>query len=347
VFLGGNPLTPNADYQSGLDDPTYFPDTGMTKIGSDTSSIMGYLKQQDALVIVKDGGSIDSGAFIRTAELSADGKAIFPVKAGVSGVGAVSKYAFANLRDDPLFLSREGVFAIVPRDVTLQRSAEERSFFVNARLTKEPGLREAVCAVWKSYYLISVNGNCYAADSRQKTAGGDPPGFAYEWYFWTNIPARVFLEHDGELYFGTADGRVCKFNTDIAGTERYNDDGAPITARWSTKAEDFGTFTRRKTLVKRGCGLLIKPYTRSSVRVSVIAEDGIERMIRSGTMDLFGDADEYGIEAVSGGQVKTVPFNTKVKKFILLTLVFQNDTVNEGFGVFGAELMYTIGKYVK
>jgi hypothetical protein len=330
-----------------LDDPTYFPDTGVTRIGSDTSPIVGYLRQQDALVIVKDGSSVDSGVFIRTAEITTDNKAIFPVKAGVAGIGAVSKYAFANLRDDPLFLSHEGVFAIVSRDVTQQRSAEERSFFVNAKLTKEPDLNEAAAVVWKSYYLLAVNGNCFAADGRQKAVTGSGEQFGYEWYFWTNIPAMVFLEHDGELYFGTADGRICKFNTDIEGTERFNDDGSAIFASWCTKTEDFGAFTRRKTLVKRGCGLLIKPYTRSSVQIYAASQDGAERMIRSGTMDLFGFADESGVQAESGGQVKTVPFNTKVKNFILLTLAFKNDTVNEGFGVFGAELMYTMGRYVK
>lgn len=41
------------------------------------------------------------------------------------------------------------------------------------------------------------------------------------------------------------------------------------------------------------------------------------------------------------------PFNTKVKKFILLQLIFENDAVNEGFGVYGAEVQYTVGNYVK
>ncbi|OQB25860.1 MAG: hypothetical protein BWY11_00136 [Firmicutes bacterium ADurb.Bin182] len=347
VFLAGNPDTPNTDYQSGLDDPTFFPDTGITKMGSDTSAIMGYLKHHDTMAVVKEDNRQDSEIFIRTAEMTDDKKVIFPVRQGVKGIGAVSRHAFANLRDDPLFLAREGVFALVSEVITQQKSTQERSFFVNSRLANEPGLNEAAAAVWRSYYVLCVNGSCYVADGRQKTGNSTTEQFGYEWYYWTNIPARVFLEHDGELYFGTADGRICKFNTDIPGVSRFNDDGAPIKAFWGTKADDFGAFTRRKTLTKRGCGLLVKPYTRSSVHVYVLTEDGIEKMIRSKTMDLFGFADDIGAELNTDQPVQVVPFNTKVKKFVLLMLVFENDTVNEGFGVFGAELQYALGKYVK
>ena len=258
-FLSGNPEYQNWDWQSGLDDPTYFPDTGYTKIGADTSAVMGYIKQYDTMTIIKNSNEQDAELFLRTATFTDDNKVIFPVKQGAKGVGAVSIAAFSTLRDDPLFLSKEGVFAIASSSVNQERVLQDRSFYVNSKLTKEEGLDKAVSVVWNGYYILCVNGHCYVADSRQRTGDSRTEQYSYEWYYWTNIPAVMFLENGGDLYFGTSDGRVCKFNTDITGVSRFNDDGDPIVARWSTKYDTFGTFTRRKTLVKKGSGVMIKP----------------------------------------------------------------------------------------
>lgn len=349
LFFSGNPDYKNWDWQSGLDDPTYFPDTGYTQIGADTSAIMGYLKQYDTLTVIKNDNDQDAELFLRTAEMTDEGRVIFPVKQGAKGVGAVSKYAFATLRDDPLFLAREGVYAIASTSVGQERVLQDRSFYVNAQLARESNLADAVSAIWNGYYVLCVNGHCYVADSRQRTGASQTEQYSYEWYYWTNIPARVFMEHSGALYFGTADGNVCKFNTDVSGVSRFSDDGAPIVARWATKADTFGTFTRRKTLVKKGSGVMIKPYTRSSVKVYVATDRQHERLIRTALMDIFDFSDidfsRFTFNTLDTPQVK--PFNTKVKKFIVLQLIFENDALNEGFGVYGAEVQYTVGNYVK
>ena len=349
IFVSGNPDEQNVDWQSGLDDPTYFPDTGYTKIGADTSAIMGYLKQYETLLILKNDNEQDAEIFIRTAEISEDGTVLFPVKQGVKGVGAISKYAFCSLRDDPLFLTREGVFALATTTITQQRATQDRSYYVNAQLTKEPNLSSAVATVWNGLYVLCVNNVCYVADSRQRTGYSSTEQYGYEWYYWTNIPARVFLELDGELYFGTSEGKVCKFNTDRPNMDRYNDDGEAILARWATKLDDFGTFMRRKTMVKKGAGVMIKPYTRSSINIYVATEKEYEKLIKTATMDIFTFADiDFGRFTFNTLDVpQVVPFNKKVKKFITMQLIFENNVKDEGFGVYGAELQYTIGNFVK
>lgn len=352
VFLSGNPDYPDYDWQSGLDDPTYFPDTGYTKIGSETSAIMGYLKQFDSQTIIKSDNNQDAEIFIRTAEMLEDGSVIFPVRQGVKGVGAVSKYAFASLKDDPLFLGREGVFGITSTAVQYERSIQNRSYFVNNQLVNEPNLSEAVATVWNGYYILVVNGKAYVADSRKASGQTDTGDISYEWYFWINIPARVIFEYAGELYFGTEDGRLCKFNTDISGMEKFNDDGEPIHARWSTKMDDFGTIVRRKTLTKKGCGVMIKPYTRSSVTVFVASDTSHETTIQrmnSAAMDIldFSDIDftRFTFNTLDTPQV--VPLNKKIKKFIVLQLIFENKELNEGFGIYGIQVQYAVGGYVK
>lgn len=349
MFFSGNPSEKNIDWQSGLDDPSYIPDTGYTKVGADTSAIMGYLKQYNTLSIIKNDNEQDAQVFLRTAEMQADGKVIFPVQQGIKGVGAVSKYAFGTLRDDPLFLAREGVYALASTSVTQERIIQDRSFFVNAKLRRESGLENAVSVVWEGYYILCVNGKCYVADGRQKTGNSSTEQYGYEWYYWTNIPARVFLEYNGALYFGTADGKICRFNTDISTVSRFSDDAEAIVARWATKADDMGDFMRRKTLTKKGSGVMIKPYTRSSVKVYAATEAEHERIIKSATMDIldFGDIDFSRFTFNTMDVPQIVSFNAKVKKFITLQLIFENDALNEGFGVYGAQVQYAIGNYVK
>lgn len=101
--------------------------------------------------------------------------------------------------------------------------------------------------------------------------------------------------------------------------------------------------------VKKDSGVLIKPYTRSSVKIYVATDRQHERMIRSATMDIFDFSDidfsRFTFNTLDTPQVK--PFNTKVKKFIVLQLIFENDAINEGFGVYSAEVQYTVGNYMK
>lgn len=345
-FVSGNPDEKNVDWYSGLDDPTYFPDLGYTQIGADTSAIMGYLKQYENLVIVKSDNVQDAEIFLRTAEMKTDGTIIFPVKQGIKGVGAISRKTFASLRDDPLFLSRDGVFAVVSASVTQQRSVMDRSSLINARLTREGGLENACAEVWKNWYVLCVNGHCYVADASQRTAQGE--GWGYEWYYWTNIPATCFLEVDGTLYFGTVEGKFCAFK-DGDTMERFSDDGQPIEAVWSTLLDDFDTFGKRKTMIKKGCAVMIKPYNRSSIEVWAATEKLWEWKIREETMDIFGFADiDFGRFTFNTRDTpQVVALNRKIKKFITLQLIFRNDVVNEGFGVFGAEVSYVIGNYVK
>jgi len=357
VFVSGNPDYPHLDYMSYLYDPTYFPSSGWAKVGSDASEIMGYIRQFDNQVIIKrDNASQEASIYSRTAEIIG-GQAVFPIKQGVAGVGAVSKYAFDYLRDDPLFVSLEGVCALtLAYGASAQRTVQNRSFYVNARLAKMD-LSNAVSCVWDGYYLLSVgDGEVFIADSRQKSGGSgaiNNDSFVYEWYHWTNVPARVWRVDDNELYFGAPDGRFCKFNTDSEGVNRYSDDGEAIVASWMTKADDDGDFMTRKTMPKRGTGAMLKPYDRSSVTVYAMADingNPQRRDILSNfTVDIFdfNDIDFTRFTFRTSSSPAIIPFDTKIKKYSTLYFVLLNGEVNEGFGIYGLIKRYVHGNYLK
>lgn len=348
VFVGGSPERPNLDWRCVLDDPTYFPDTGYAVVGGGRSAIMGYLRVGEELAIVKQPSDDDSTVFLRSARHSEAEGIAFPLRAGVSGVGAVSRQAVLNLRDDPLFLSPSGVFAVASRAVSLEKTVQNRSRRVDARLTAEPGLEEAAAAEWGNYCVLCVNGRCYVADARKQTPGVQEGSFEYEWYHWDNIPARTLRRVGRQLWFGTADGRVCVFRED-ADMTRYSDDGAPIVASWSTKADDDGDFMRLKTMPRRGAGVLIKPYTRSSVRVLVRTEKDFGREVGRARMDVFGfdDIDFTRLSFSTADTPQVAPFSSDARRYQTVQIIVENDALDEGFGVFGILRRYTVGRYIR
>lgn len=350
VFLSGNPDYKAYDWHSELDDPTYFPDTFYAVIGNNNTAVMGYAKLGENQLIIKEDNQQDTTVFSRSANLN-DTEASFPVKIGITGIGAVSPYSFAQLIDEPLFLARNGVYAITSNAVTYERTLQNRSFFVDAKLTKEKNLEQATAIVWDNYYLIAVNSNVYLLDSRQKSyARENPNGFAYECFYWENVNARCWMVYNGELYFGDEDGNFCKFNTDIAGTNKYNDNGAPISAVWTTKLDNDDMPEMLKTMQKKGCVITTKPFARSSVEIGIVTPDLITaKTIISSPLSILdlNNINFEDITFISNDSARTIAIKTKIKKYKALQFVLKNDKLNQGFGVFSITKNYTVVNYMK
>lgn len=350
VFFSGNPKHKNLDWYCGYNDPTYIPDLSYSVVGSEETAIMGYLRIGAQLIIVKEDNQQDATVFVRSVEVDENGSVNFPLQQGVQSIGAVSKYCLSSLRDDPLFLSRYGVNAIVTNNITLERTVRRRSGLVDPKLTKESGLENAYGCVWGDWYVIAINNKCYVADSKQKSYKGSlADNFMYEWYYWDNIPARVLFEHDNTLMFGTASGGLCRFNNDIDGVTKYSDDGTAIVAEWATKADDDGDFMRYKTMIRRGSGVQCKPYSSGSVKVLVRTEKDFGYEIKTDTMSFFNFNDinfnSFSFNTMDTPQI--VPLNQKVRKYKTMQIIVRNEGANEGFGVFQIIKRYRVMNYVK
>lgn len=355
IFMSGNPKYQSTDWHSELNDPSYIPDLSYSLIGSENTAIMGYSKIGEYLAIIKENNSQDSTIFLRSGKIELTGSegdktATFPLKQGVTGVGALSKLAIGKLMDEPLFLSSNGIYAITSNMITSERTVQNRSYFVDAMLTKEKNLENAIAVEWNGWFIVCINTRCYVLDGKQNKSykpqsNGD---YVYECYHWDNIPAVCFLEHQGTLYFGTAGGKVCKFNSDNP-LSRFSDDGEPITCSWSTKADDDGDFMTKKSISKHGSGLMLKPYTRSSCKVTIRTDKDFGKEILTSYMDIF-TFDDFSFERFSfntNDAPQVIPFATKVKNYVTAQVIVTNDVVNEGFGILGIIKRYTTGNFVK
>lgn len=273
VFLAGNPDLRNKDWQSGLYDPTYFPDTGYTEIGSDDTAIMGYVKQYDTQMIIKEGDAGSSSAFLRVFNIDEDGNVTFPVEQGAVGIGAISKYCFSSMQGEPLFLSKQGVIGVSGSNVDNQRLLQDRSTLVNTKLTNESELENAKGIVFNDKYYIFIQGNVYLCDARMRYQ--DSLGnYQYEWQFWDNVNADSVAIFDEHLLFGSY-GKIYKFKK-VSEPALYYDENngvsTGIESYWTTPALYFGDIYVRKNI--DFINVMLSEKSRVNVNISISINNG-------------------------------------------------------------------------
>lgn len=356
LVLSGNPDFPNLDWISAYNEPTYFPDRGYAVLGSEDTAIMGYARVGSCQAVVKSDNGQESTVYLRSGTLNEEGRAVFTTQAALSGVGALSNGSFASLLDDPLFLSATGVHAISVSNMTGSRVTQNRSWFLNPRLTREEGLAQAEAVAWRGLYLLATpTGHVYVLDGRQKKTyrSAAMADFVYESYYWENVPARVWLKleagEDEWLYFGTEDGRICKLNSDIV-AGRYMDDGRAIDAVWATRYDDDGSPSCYKTLLKKGCCVTLKPMSRSSGTVYFRTDrSAMEQEVARDTMDIFDweDIDFSRFTFNSDDAPQEIFFQKKLKNYKRLQIIVRNSERDEGFGVYQITKHFVVGNFAK
>lgn len=352
VFLTCSPKYMAYDFWSDIYKPSYFPDLNFAIVGSANTKIMGYLKIGDNVAIVKETTGQDTSIFLRNGSLQSDGSVLFTVRPGIVGTGAVSQYSFAVLNDDPLFLSDRGIYSISASNLSYDRVTRNRSWYIDPQLREETNLSEAVCCVWNGCYLCCINGNVYILDGRKKTIGGTDNDYKYECYLWDNVPASCLsVDFKEKLWFGTSVGDVRIFKAENeSGMQAYSDDGKAIRAIWATPFTDDKSIQYFKTLQKKGCLVVLAPFTRSSCNVYYAVDGKPQKYIRSGTMDISSwferiDFDRFTFD--SSDAPREIYFNKKQRKYKRIQLIFENKEVDEGFGIYKIVKTFVLNGYSK
>lgn len=307
IFVTGNPDFPNYDFHCEQDDPTYFPDENFTKVG--VEPITNYLRLADGtLAIQKKQTDTDCTVYYRTSNLL-DTVEVFPLTDGVKNIGCISKYANANLLNDPLTLTNQGIFAIIGSNAG-EKYAQQRSYYVNKKLMKEENLEEAVAITVAGKYYLAVNNHMYIADSRYLSypKHAKTEQYQYEWYYWDNIPARVLCNWNDQLIFGTSDGKVCIFSDD------YLDIDKPVEVYWETPFLELNSSSLAKTI--KQVTLILNPGGDCDVTFGYILDDGSEEIIVKGYSALTDDFP------------KTIQEKAKIRKFMFIKFFIKNNTKN-------------------
>lgn len=343
LFLSGNPDYINQDWFSDQNDPTYFADTYYSSLGTSKSAIMGYSVINNYLATHKDEMETDQFIVLREGVL-ADNKPVFRSVNTLQGAGAIAKDTFAYLSSEPLFLTRSGVYAITAQDITGEKYGQNRSFYLNGKLLKESDLEKSFAFVYKDMYWLCVNGVAYILDGLQPMQTDKSMPYStrqYAGFYRTNIPANCMWEKDGNLYFGSTDGRVCEFYSDSDALISYNDDGEKIEAIWETPDLDGKLFYKNKT------------FRYLAVRLKSAVATTLEMYVQKRGLWSFIKKDNYTARYLSFGSVvfskftfssdqtqKIIPTKLRVKKVDKARFRFVNAELNEPFGLFDIALEY-------
>jgi hypothetical protein len=342
VFMSGNPNFKNWDFRSGLLDPSYFPDTGFTKVGSDVTSIKGYSKQFSSCVIFKEDSNEDSTIYMRSYLLKDDGTVTFPIVQGNASIGVKASNSIQIVEDSPLFLSNKGVYKYTGGNVKEEMSMKRMSDYVEPDILNEPNPELANSFDYDGKYGINFpSGNTYVFDYKNKFS--DSETIKYEAYLWDGIYANSFLEVDSTLYFcDSRKGLVYKLlkPSDLI---QYQYDGESYESYWYGKIFSFDADNYKK-LVERIDFTLSPTGSRNSAELWIKTNKKEETFIKEYRITTFDfnniDFDDFDFLLSSFPQ----PFGKKVKakKIIYFQPIFKCSKANEGMTINNITLQYIL-----
>lgn len=350
LFLSGNPDYINYDWYSAQYDPTYFADTSYSVLGSSSSAIVGYSIISNYLAAHKDKMERDQNIILREGDL-VESEPSFRIINTLQGAGAVAPFSFAYLATEPLFLTEQGIFAVTAQDITGEKYAQNRSYFLDGKLLEEENLKDAYGFVYHDMYWLCLNGVAYILDGLQPIQTDKSKPYAtrqYVGFYRTNLPARVMWEDEGKLYFGTDDGRVYRFYTDKYDLPSYNDDGETIECVWDTADIVGKPFFKNKTL--RFVAVKLDSAHSASVNIHVMNR-GLWEFVRKDSVHakyLQFSKTVFSKFSFSCDRTQhTIPSKVRVKKVDKFRLKLTNDELNESFALYNIGFEYIQGNNYK
>lgn len=343
LFLSGNPDYINQDWFSEQNDPTYFADTSYGSLGTAKSAIMGYSVINNYLAAHKDEKETDQFIVLREGVIVND-KPAFRTVNTLQGAGAIAKDSFGYLSSEPLFLTRLGVYAITAQDITGEKYGQNRSFYLNGKLLEESNLEKAFSFVYKDMYWLCLNNVAYILDGLQPLQTDKSLPYStrqYAGFYRTNLPANCMWEHEGELYFGTITGEICKFYSDPDNLDSYNDDGKSIEAIWETPDINGKLFYKNKTFrymavrLKAASVATLEIYAKKNNKWSFIKKDSA-----SGRQFSFSNISFSNFIFSSDKVQKIISTKLRIKKVDSACFRLFNSELNEPFGIFDIAFEY-------
>lgn len=239
LFLSGNPNMPNYDIHSVEPNVTnenegtsvlegdfsYFPDEAMCKYGESENSIVGYDVVSDSkLLVLKNKSAKERTIYFRVPNmvtmLDSSGNVMkdvsgnelkqeeYSVYMSNSPVAGVSQFSIANFNGDTVFVDDDNEVAGLDIEGIVgdsQRQANTRSHYIDRKL-KGFDMSKANLETFGRYLILDIPNVAAFVTDRETISNGQ-----YEWWRIDSMGSRCFMEMDGELYYSTEDGTLCKF----------------------------------------------------------------------------------------------------------------------------------------
>lgn len=330
IFMTGNSDYPNIITYSHIDDITYIPVNNIIKTGLEVIPVTALVRTNDGkMSALKDVSDSDSTIFY-IGYGTFNGNEVFDIEGSTKGEGNIAKNANATLINEPLILTQNGVFALNTGTLTDERYVYHRSYYIDGKLKKEDNLKNAVGITNDGKYYLAINNHVYVADSRFKTTNINSrySNYQYEWYYWDNLPVRVWFVRNNVLYFGDKAGNICVFRDDID-ENRFKDVDSNVVAEWNSIILDLNRPAHKKN-IKRVSIATEAPNSKLTIGYK----------LKNGTKQVL--AKEYNNSSFP----KTIMIRKKAKKLSFFSLYLENKE-NSNMSFNSICVVYTVGSYYK
>jgi hypothetical protein len=278
-------------------------------------------------------------------QITDEGVVSFPSKPITNQVGTIASNSIQIIENNPVSLSKDGVYMLVASNVKDERNVVHISSRIDRKLLVESGMDNAVSIDFDKKYWLAVNGNVYVLDYTQKSIDA-PYG---EWYIFTNIHASCFLVKEGFLYFGSAtDGLVYRFKKDYD-VAAYNDDGVAIDAYRKSKLLTFKAEEVKKYI--DSIYMSLKPATQTSVDFYYSSDKKEDVRITGDPIHFnlfdFNNIDFNNFSFYVSDFPKTVKMKVKAKQVTHFQLMLQNNKLDESLSILSLGIEYRYQQKIK
>lgn len=338
----------NTRYHSGLNDPTYWPESNYAVITSDAENLVGFGKMYDYLINLKE-----NSLTFTTIDSDPGGEVIFPIYPLNDEYGCLAPDSIQPVANGLIFLAQTatgapaGVVYLSPTTVRNQLNvrviSEDINKSVHAGITGLTEYSKAELAAAKSYihdkkYWLRVGDRVWILDLRES----DFAMGKYCWYPYDGPAAKAncFMEFRNNFYIGDdTDGIIYK---EIDGG--LNDGQEAINAHWTSPIIFCGSRSWTKDFEE--LHIVFGPQARANHTLSFITDDGQEDVpLENEAARVFTYADiSYGEFTYSSN-----PYPSKQTELVgysaeYLQWIIANNELNQGLTILSQELDYLWGE---
>lgn len=336
VFLYGDG-TNEAVYsdldENGQPSAAYFPDLNVMAVGSGNTPITAMIRHYDRLLVFKTDSAYSAYYSTMTLE-TGEATAAFYVNPLNREIGNAAYGQVRLVRNNPRTLHGRAVYewALSSSGTRDERNAKRISDRVENTLSS---FALADCVTYddeqrQEYYILhgdtAVIHN-YANDT---------------WYYYDHFPVRCMDVVNGEVYFGTPDGRIMHLS------RKYrNDELEPIDAYWESGSMAFDRDWRRKYSTE--IWVSIKPESQGRVTVTAQSNRKSEHVRKEVVAGLssFANASFAHWSFGTNRKPQVVRMKLKVKKFVFYKLIFTSSSVSSTVTILATDFRVRYASNVK
>lgn len=328
VFMWGHEDFKNKRIWSGPNDPTYWPETNFTLIGSDEFAITDITAQYDRQIIHK----FNRTHYSLPEFVSLINKYDYPVFDLNESVGNSAFDSVRLVENSPVSLHGQSWWLWTNTQVEDERNAKN----ISERIRKSLQDLDLTTAITFDYQKekelwVNVEDNVYIWNYGNDT-----------FYIYDNIDARWFLDISNIPYYGS-NGTVERF-------DGLSDNEDAIEAIMELGFTDFGV--NQLTKNSRVMWVTIQPYSRTSLEVSYATNrfnTGEAKSVKPVEYKLFdyGDID-YGEWSYATNR-NPQPFQRKIraKKYAYIKFIFRNIEPDENVALVSIKVIAETQGFVK